>query len=117
MDAEGYPIVAPHGQAQRSVNGVALIAAKQITLADFARILTLSLGFIDGQKRPLDPSRVVDKTGLTGEYDLRLRYQAPTTKPIDDDASETAPDLFVALTKQRFDVLVIDRAEKTPIEN
>ena len=64
--------------------------------------------------------RVIDKTGLTGKYDFTLRYA-----PAGTDAP--GPDLFGALESQlglklepvkiSLDVVVVDRAEKIPLEN
>jgi uncharacterized protein (TIGR03435 family) len=72
---------------------------------------------------------VLDKTGLTGKYDFNLTFttRGPSTAAADDAASEGPPDLFTALRRQLglrldqkkipVDVLVVDRAEKTPKEN
>jgi uncharacterized protein (TIGR03435 family) len=73
----------------------------------------------------------VNKTGLSGDYDIKLRYQWPLATPSGAPGTaaepDSAPTLFVALqqqlglrfeqSKQSLDVLVIDRAEKTPAEN
>ena len=84
----------------------------------------------------MEPARVVDETGLVGEYDLTLRFSFHPRLPMlamaarGDQASE--PDgggasLFGALesqlglrlekSKTALDVLVIDHAEKVPTEN
>ena len=67
-------------------------------------------------KRP-----VINKTNLTGNYDLSLRF-AP-----DGDTKSTLPSLFTAIqeqlglrlesTKVPIDYLVIDECNKTPTEN
>ena len=81
---------------------------------------------------------VLDKTGLTGKYDVKLDYsiaglegqrwvariQAGLDKDVPDDGG---PDLFAALQQQLglkledrkapFEVMVIDHIEKTPTEN
>jgi uncharacterized protein (TIGR03435 family) len=64
---------------------------------------------------------VVDKTGLTGNYDFRLSY-APA-----NDANSGLPDFFTAVQEQLglklesqkipVDFLVIDRIERVPTEN
>jgi uncharacterized protein (TIGR03435 family) len=66
---------------------------------------------------------VVDKTGLTGTYDFNLTF---TTRGPDAPA-DSPPDLFTAVQQQLglrleqkkipVDVLVVDRAGKTPKEN
>jgi len=88
-------------------------------------------------------ARVVNKTGLTGVYEIRLKYgdwtkspagssspQAGAEAPIAaaSDPSADAPDIFTALEKQlglklqkgagvNVEVLVVDHADKVPIEN
>jgi len=69
---------------------------------------------------------VVDKTGLTGEYDFELKWtpDLPAGGPV--DAAPAGPSLFTALEEQLglrlqtgrapLDVLVIDKVEK-PSEN
>jgi uncharacterized protein (TIGR03435 family) len=64
---------------------------------------------------------VVDKTGLTGVYDIRLSY-AP-----DNDSTSSLPDFFTALQEQLglkleskkvpVEFLVIDHVDKIPTEN
>jgi uncharacterized protein (TIGR03435 family) len=64
---------------------------------------------------------VVDKTGLTGVYDINLSY-APM-----NDANSTLPSIFTALQEQLglklepqkvpVETLVIDHADKIPTEN
>ena len=66
---------------------------------------------------------VVDKTGLTGSYDIKLPY-APTNNP---NADSTSPDIFTAIqdqlglklvpTKVPVDYLIIDHVDRTPTEN
>jgi uncharacterized protein (TIGR03435 family) len=61
---------------------------------------------------------VVDKTGLTGNYDFELQWSAGDPPPADS----AAPSIFTAVqeqlglklesTKGPVDVLVIDRAER-----
>jgi uncharacterized protein (TIGR03435 family) len=64
---------------------------------------------------------VVDKTGLTGSYDVRLDYAAP------NDTNSALPSLFTAIEEQLglrlqpakvpVDFLVIDHADRVPTEN
>ena len=73
---------------------------------------------VNGSDRP-----VLNKTGLTGEYDYKLNWNADISAAASDSA---APTIFTALQEQLglrlepqrapIDVLVIDRAER-PGEN
>ena len=66
---------------------------------------------------------VVDKTGLTGSYDIKLSY-APTNNP---NADSTSPDIFTAIqeqlglklepTKVPVDYLIVDHIDRVPTEN
>ena len=70
---------------------------------------------------------IIDKTGLTGNFVYRLHYRpldypaeradllGPAPGPF--DALENQLGLKLAKRKGSIDVLVIDRAEKAPIEN
>jgi uncharacterized protein (TIGR03435 family) len=107
----------PDVQVSVSPRGVCLAASEQPIgkLADF----------LDGTlERP-----VADKTGLTGKYDFTLFYSVDGTfmdRTIRPD-SEGAPYVITAVQEQlglklepdktRIDILVIDRANKTPTEN
>jgi len=114
IGTDGYPIARP-GQLVLipSGDGRFRIAARKASVAKLADRLSSRLD------RP-----VLDKTGLSGEYDYKLEFSLPT--------AETAPDrdvlsLFTALQDQlglklepkkgSVDVLVIKKAEKVPIEN
>jgi uncharacterized protein (TIGR03435 family) len=138
-DHNGFPLAGPHSTAQQSVNGVAKMAGNQITMATLAQFLKFPMGFLVGNNSiGMSNARVVDKTGLDGEYDITLEYEWPGQivapapgrggGPADPpQAAEPAPDLFTALqqqlglrlerTKEPFDVLVIDHLDKTPTEN
>jgi uncharacterized protein (TIGR03435 family) len=80
------------------------------SLERFARILEQVTG------RP-----VVDKTGIKGEFDIRLKY-APET-----DSESSLPSIFTALQEQQglklvpeedpTEILVIDHVERVPTEN
>jgi uncharacterized protein (TIGR03435 family) len=82
------------------------MVAKRVEMRDFAFLLLLTT------QRP-----VIDRTGLTGEFDLDLEFA-----PFDSDAADSnAPSLFTAIqqlglrleiTKAPLDALVIDRAER-----
>lgn len=71
-------------------------------------------------------AHIVDHTGLTGKYDIKLRFSNGVSAG-DGDASEPAPDIAEALEKQLglklqrtkapLDVIVIDHIDKLPTEN
>ena len=118
VDSSGFPIPPIHQTAQRAENGVALFAANQVTMEAFARFLGLPMRFADGT--PV--GRVVDKTGLDGEYSFTLRYQWPSPAPAAAeaggpnilDAVQQQLGLRLSETKAVLDLLVVDRAEKLP---
>ncbi len=117
--AKGGPKLTPaanprreHGQKARDQGAETTVYFTSATIADF--VLDMQF-FLD---RPL-----VDQTGLTGQYDITLRYSH-------DEAHDAAPDappgLFTAIeeqlglkleaTKAPTDVLVIEHVER-PSEN
>ncbi len=86
----------------------------KVTMPRFAEFLTDEAG------RP-----VVDKTGLTGTYDLTLDWAVDNSAIASDSAS--GPSLFTALQEQLglkldpakgpVETIVVDHAEKTPTDN
>jgi uncharacterized protein (TIGR03435 family) len=68
---------------------------------------------------------VVDKTGLTGTYDIKLQMMPPGP-PAADGAQDPGPSIFTVVQEQlglrlesakgRVETLVIDHAER-PAEN
>jgi bla regulator protein BlaR1 len=103
------------------------LSAKQIGIAAFVRQLTLQLG-----------RQVIDKTGLTDQYDFTLEWTAepgqggpesmglPPDARVAQPAESNGPSIFTAVQEQLglrldaqegpVDIIVIDRAEK-PDEN
>ena len=89
---------------------------RMITIPEFMEWLQSLQGF----------AHVVDRTGLTGKYDIKLRFSNGGSSG-DGDASEPAPDVFEALEKQLglklqkvrapLDTIVIDHIDRTPVEN
>jgi uncharacterized protein (TIGR03435 family) len=67
---------------------------------------------------------VVDRTGLTGTYDVKIGFSQGGGVKTNGEASEPAPDIFTALEKQlglrlqkakaELDVMVIDHIDPTP---
>jgi len=91
------------------------IMTSGVQMADFARNLSPSTGRI-----------VIDRTGLTGPFDLELKFTPDPLGPGGGDPALDFPSLFVAIQEQLglkleavrapVDVLVIDSAQR-PSEN
>jgi uncharacterized protein (TIGR03435 family) len=106
--------------------GSAQMVAKGLTMAEIA------VKFGQAQRHP-----VIDKTGLTGRYDFTVEYTLDLTgllpptglppSPAPGVASDPGSDFPSAVEKQlglkltsgkaNLDVIVVDRAQKTPTEN
>lgn len=126
VDGSGFP-VAPAGF--RSMTGL-LSQGGATILGNGQTVRSLLIMLMNELDRP-----VVDKTGLTGAYDFRLTFMPaagialpePPPGSATDVASEPAPNLQAALSSQLglklesakgpVEMLVIDRANKTPTEN
>jgi uncharacterized protein (TIGR03435 family) len=101
----------PLGYGNLDVQGTEITAAG-VTLSDLAGNLSF----------PLDRT-VINKTGLTGRYDFRLRW---TADGVDAGAMDAPPDLFTAIQEQLglklqpakgpVETLVIDHVEQ-PADN
>jgi uncharacterized protein (TIGR03435 family) len=129
---DGFPEIPPgNASIMRGVNlrGRELIAARQQSPAQIAKILQDGLG---------PGNRVVDETGLTAKYDFHLRFFQsnrpetpaqflPSGAEFLDTVRRPAPNVVTAAGDQlgltlkkgkvAVDVLVVDRAEKTPATN
>ncbi|HJZ99836.1 MAG TPA: TIGR03435 family protein [Candidatus Solibacter sp.] len=89
------------------------IAAQHATLAQFANFLAMRTD------RP-----VVDRTGISGAFDITLAWTPDTAPP---GAANPNPSIFTAVQEQLglkleaakapIEILVVDRAEKIPAEN
>jgi uncharacterized protein (TIGR03435 family) len=96
-------------EAQSMGGGPGNLGATNATMADIAQLL--AHGFLD---RP-----VVDQTGLTGKFDLRLRW---TPDEVATQTADAPPGLFTAIQEQLglklvaikapVDVMVIDQIER-----
>jgi uncharacterized protein (TIGR03435 family) len=81
--------------------------------------------FVENISASLDRP-VTDNTQLEGLYSFTLNWVPENNRPIADDAS-AGPSIFAALQEQLglklepvkgpVEILVIDKAEKLPIEN
>jgi uncharacterized protein (TIGR03435 family) len=91
------------------------VVTSGVALPDFARNLSNATGRF-----------VVDKTGLTGPFDLELKFTPDPLGPTTTDPATDVPSLFAAIQEQLglkleaqrapVDVLVIDSAQR-PKEN
>jgi uncharacterized protein (TIGR03435 family) len=130
LNRDGFPELPAgrYGFQGRTQNGVTRMTFRMATPQQLSSLLQFQLS----------PSRIVDKTGLTGPYDFNLEFSnaglpgpmgrgitAPA--PGETDESDPAPNLFNALEKQlglkleksktQLDVLVVDHMDKQPVEN
>jgi uncharacterized protein (TIGR03435 family) len=125
LEREGFPVPPPGSTYASSVKDhVTRATFRNITIQEAARMLQFDLGIETGGG--LNPMRIVDETGLTGNYTFRLYYQMPVPNSIGPTGN--APDLLTAIQKQlglrlqkgvgvMLDVYTIDQAQKIPIEN
>ena len=94
-----------------------LMASKNADMASFARALRTQAGEL-----------VLDKTGLSGKYDLRMEFAAVdlrTQRPAEPDSP--LPSIFDALQQQlglkldpaktMIEVMVIDHVDAMPTDN
>jgi uncharacterized protein (TIGR03435 family) len=114
-DESGFPILPPGRQAMMMgiQGGYATQRFTEESMAQFAGMLA---------SRVLHP--VTDATGLKGKYDFTLRWIMDGGGPSTDDPG---PSLVQAISEQlglkleskkgMIETLVVDHAEKTPIEN
>ena len=112
----------------RTGGGRGHLIGQKISIPELADLLTLF-----GQRELGRP--VIDKTGLTGVFDVALSWTSENPRPAggnDPDARATtenapSPDIFRALQQQLglrlesqkgpVEILVIDHAERAPTEN
>ena len=138
-DKDGYPSL-PRGVRQSALvrNGSTFARFRDYSLPELAQWLGPKLGTtvpnafgVDGGN--LAPARIVDKTGLSGNYDFTLEYEGIFTAmeslppAMQDRLESSSPSIFVALEKQLglklqkskipTNVIVIDHIEKAPLED
>jgi uncharacterized protein (TIGR03435 family) len=144
LDSDGFPVLPPgkSGATASEAHGLMYWTFQSMPVS--ALIANIQLGL--GRQTDFStwaPGRVVDQTGLAAKYDFKLRYSGtgqigdvlrpqPTSVPTSQgsvpDIQNPAggPDLFTAVEKQLglkltkgksvLEVLVIDHAERVPIE-
>lgn len=121
LDKDGYPAVGSDRPGMAIMNGRARMYQPGVTMDRMAGMLAGQTG-----------SPVTNATGLDGKYDISLYWQGGggmrASASADGAAeSEPGPTIFEAIQQQLglklesrkgpIDILVIDHAEKTPIEN
>ncbi len=127
-DKDGFPIVSKGDFSSTSSNGETKLAVDTQPIDKLAQFLSRFLG-----------QEVVDKTGLTAKYSFHLAFSGehapipgigrPAAPPASSDTATDpgGPNVFKALQDQlglkletgkvRMESLVVEKAEKTPIEN
>jgi uncharacterized protein (TIGR03435 family) len=116
-EKDGFPQL-PAGRSSWSVRYDAQMHAHLIARDEPVSALVTALRNSAGRV-------IFDKTGLTGKYDITLEFNLRPLAPGAED--DPLPGLLEAVQQQLglkledkkapFDVLVIDHAEKVPIEN
>jgi uncharacterized protein (TIGR03435 family) len=118
-DKDGFPVLRKGMQmAMMSDNGHP-VARSQGVAENLAYLVKMLSGQLNAP--------VVDSTGLTEKYDFTISWVPQPPGGVPPDKEEFGPDLFSALQDQLglrlvakkgpVEILVIDRAEKVPLEN
>ncbi len=145
-DQDGFPQIAPgcRGQLNSVTSGAERITGGGGGGAASARVQSVTSGAIRTTARqvPLDslvrelasnlnvsPERIVDQTGLTGNYDYRLGFSRTGLSANASAGQDPSglPDLFAALqeqlglklekTKLSINMVIVDHADKVPAQN
>lgn len=132
-DDQGCPIQQPgvHDLAGSFGSGVQCTSARNYSLPEIAQWLEMFIPLVSGEPfGSVGKVHVIDRTGISGEYDFTLRFTFQPTFPgrvPDPDADDPGISLFAALEKDLglrlekkkalFDILVVDQASKTPTDN
>jgi len=116
LDADGFPIVAPGGNIVIYKNNAAHFAAASWTMEQLVSWLEVRLEADTKENRP-----VVDATGLIGKYDFKVMFALGMVSPGDvpelPNALESQLGLKLEQKQTRIEILVVDHADKSPIEN
>ena len=112
LDKDGYPAMAPGRPGMAMMNGRARMYQPECTMERLAAVLGAQL------RAP-----VTDATGLTGKYDIGLYWMNGNPAPDSDpgptlvEAVQQQLGLRLEPRKGPLEFLVVDHAEKTPVEN
>jgi uncharacterized protein (TIGR03435 family) len=108
-DSEGFPVI-PETSGPRTlamnVNRQTAIVTNKVTMNRLAALLARNLNM-----------PIADKTGLPGSFAFLLHYQPLGDAPQTVDSSDPGGAAALTVDKGPIDVLVIDKAERIPIEN
>ena len=106
----------PDGPSGRVMSMPGYLEYRRIAMSSFVVLISRFI------KQP-----VLDRTGLTGLYDLKLEWTPDDAVAATDTNLTLKPDIFTAVqqqlglklerSKEPLEVLVVDRAEKVPVEN
>jgi uncharacterized protein (TIGR03435 family) len=81
VDKDGFPILIPgQRQAGRFGNGVVHSTFRMYTMSDFVIDLESLINMANGDSA-FSPVHVVDRTGLTGQYDFKLQSAGEVVLP------------------------------------
>ena len=142
-DPKGFPVLPPGATHVVSYGNGMVRSANRVTMAQFAKLLGPMLQESNGSGDAMDACpRVVDKTGLAGEYEFTLEFAGSPAMPASVVAQLAAggtdttvlrpasagPSLFSALegqlglklvkgNKVNLDLLIIDHLDRVPIPN
>ena len=118
MSASGPSVPTPKycgsPSMRMSAGGLLVVEVPGVTMEEFAgRLLTAYVG------RPIIDRPVIDKTGLTGRFDIHLEF---ARESLSSATSDDKPSIFVALSEQlglkltsgkaSVDVIVVDSVMK-----
>jgi len=124
LDANGFPMLPPGRRSiNMMMNGKARMVSSGMTMEQFANFLSNQVD------RP-----VTDGTGLKGKYDISIYWATDRMLPMGPNPSgearpetDNGPNIFAAVQEQlglrlegkkgAVEVLVVDHAEKVPVEN
>jgi uncharacterized protein (TIGR03435 family) len=121
QDADGYPNIPDDCRGCMAINaaGKARYRSTRESLKMFADIIANQLGV-----------PVIDKTGLTGRYDITLSWNSGggiDTNTASDSAADAGITIEAAVqeqlglklisAKEPIDILVLDKAQRVPSEN
>jgi uncharacterized protein (TIGR03435 family) len=131
------PDVQPTEEPKTDANGFPRLSAPGLVMMEGLHG-TAVVSFLTARAQPLSALvemlikefrlPITDKTGLTGKFDFTLEFapEAPGALP-PEAPDESAPNLITAIPRQLglkldpkkipVDILVIDRADKSPTEN
>jgi uncharacterized protein (TIGR03435 family) len=143
-DQNGFPVLSPRSQTAVAIsvgaNGLTKLSFRN-NIDLFAHMLGSDINPSSGIRTAGDPvPRVVDKTGLTGIYDIHIefaggpmRMAAPPpdiigTTPAAPDPSDVGPNIFNAVQQQLglkltkvkdvpVEVLIVEHADPIPTDN